>query len=91
MTLVLFPKTPRRQPVTLPADAYPIGRERVITIEPAPDGWVVMESDDGGSMWLGDKLTKQEAIAIGLQWVRECNCELVLTNKYEDDLPRWPG
>ena len=79
MTVVPFPKDPPRpRPDQLPADARPIGRERCILIYPEIDGWTVEENDDGGAMILGARLSKEQALAIGLDWVRDCNANLFL-------------
>lgn len=66
----------------LPEDAKPIGRECFVVVfpDPAGGGWSVQECDDGGAMFLGDRLPKWQAIEIALDWVRKWNAEMAINN-----------
>jgi hypothetical protein len=65
----------------LPADAKPNGRERDVSIHPAPDGWGVWQSDDGGGCCLGAGLSKAEALRIASEFVLKWNATMSLSNE----------
>jgi hypothetical protein len=83
MSVVLFPpsRVHRPQPVELPPDAQPIGRESSVLILPETGGWAAMEMSDSGASYLVHSTTKETAIQAALAYVRRWNAELTLTNK----------
>ena len=86
MTVVPFPKAPKPRPLP-DAVCLTAGGDSVVTIEPLEDGWAVTEVGGNGAMDLGSRLSKEEAIEIGLSWVRCFNSELFLRNKSDGVLP----
>lgn len=77
------PKVPRlgRSHFVRPSDSFPVGRDRMISVEPdGKGGWRALESDEGGGSVLSCDGTKQGAIEAALEWVYRYNAEMEVTN-----------
>jgi hypothetical protein len=71
----------RRSHFERPSDSFPVGRDRMVSVEPnGKGGWWALESDEGGGSVLNCDGTKQGAIEAALEWVYRYNAEMEVIN-----------